>query len=117
MSKKSHELNLSDFPPHTVTEYSTLVCLGCIFDIFTRQLGLAPRTAYSEIKRYSPTHAELTGVQAARPFFDSDEKNPHCPHCNAAKRWHGRFDTCRIVGGKATDAARRKLVKTLPKTG
>ncbi|HMF55078.1 MAG TPA: hypothetical protein VK619_01850 [Pyrinomonadaceae bacterium] len=53
---------------------------------------------------------------AQRPYFDSDEKNPHCPYCNAAKRWHARFDTYRIEGGKATDAQRRALVKSLPKS-
>lgn len=114
LSPNRFQLDLSEFPPGTVTEYTTLVCLACIFDIFTRQFGLAPRTAYSEIKRYSPTVNELTGPTAMRPFFDSDEKNPHCPHCNAAKRWHARFDTARIVGGKPTDLLRRKLVKTLP---
>lgn len=113
-AKKKRELDLSGFPPGTVTEYSTLVCLACTFDIFTKQLGLAPRTAYSEIKKYSPTVAELTAPQASPPFFDSEEKNPHCPYCNAAKRWHARLDTFRIDGGKASDAARRKLVKGLP---
>lgn len=117
MSKKSRELDLSEFPSGTVTEYTTLVCLACIFDIFTRQIGLAPRTAYSEIRRYTPSIVELTGRTAMRPFFDSDEKRPHCPHCNAAQRWHARFDTIRIVGGKLTDPARRKLVKALPKQG
>ena len=115
MGKKSRELDLSEFPSGTITEYTTLVCLACIFDIFTDQFGLAPRTAYSEIKKYSPTVAELTGRIATRPFFDSEEKNPHCPHCSAAKRWHARFDTTRIVGGKISDTARRKLVKSLPK--
>lgn len=99
-----------------MTEYATLVCLACIFDIFTKQLGLAPRTAYSEIKRHSPSVQELTAPQAARPYFDSEEKNPHCPYCNSAKRWHARFDTYRIEGGKTTDAARRALIKSLPKT-
>lgn len=112
--KKKRELDLSAFPPGTVTEYSTLVCLACTFDIFTTQLGLAPRTAYSEIKKYAPTVAELTAPKASPPFFDSEEKNPHCPYCNAAKRWHARLDTFRIDGGKATDALRRKLVKSLP---
>jgi len=111
---KPGEFDLSGFPQGSVTEYSTLVCLACTFDIFTSQLGLAPRTAYSEIRKYSPTIAELTGPKAAPPFFDSEEKNPHCPYCNAAKRWHARFDTFRIEGGKATDTARRKLIKTLP---
>ena len=113
-ANKKRDLDLSAFPPGSVTEYSTLVCLACTFDIFTAQLGLAPRTAYSEIRKYSPTIAELTAPKAIRPFFDSEEKNPHCPYCNAAKRWHARLDTFRIEGGKATDTARRKLIKALP---
>jgi hypothetical protein len=113
-AKKSRELDLNAFPPGTVTEYSTLVCLACIFKLFTTQLGLAPRTAYSEIKRYSPSIEELTAPVAVRPFFDSEEKHPHCPYCNAAKRWHARLDTFRIEGAKSTDAARRALAKSLP---
>ncbi|HET6978319.1 MAG TPA: hypothetical protein VFI24_18450 [Pyrinomonadaceae bacterium] len=109
------DLDFSGFPPGTVTEYTTLVCLACIFDIFTKQIGLAPRSAYTEIKRYSPTVAELTSRNAVRPFFDSDEKHPRCPYCNAAKRWHARLDTHCIEGGKTTDAPRRKLVKAVEK--
>src|SRR5690349_11848628 len=108
-----HELDFSAFPPGTLTEYTTLVCLACIFDIFTKQFGLAPRSAYSEIKRYSPSVKELTSRQAVRPFFDSEEKHPRCPYCDAAKRWHARVDTHEIEGGKTTDAARRALVKAL----
>ena len=114
-AKQKREFDLSAFPPGSVTEYSTLVCLACTFDIFTTQLGLAPRTAYSEIKKYSPTVAELTAPKALPPFFDSEEKHPHCPYCQAVKRWHARFDTTRIEGGKTTDAARRQLLKSLPK--
>ena len=114
---KSFELDFSDFPPGSVTEYTTLVCLACIFDIFTKQIGLAPRSAYSEIKRYSPTVEELTSRTAVRPFFDSDEKHPRCPYCDAAKRWHARLDTHCIEGGKTTDTVRRKLVKSLEKKG
>jgi hypothetical protein len=109
------ELDFSDFPPGTVTEYTTLVCLACIFDIFTKQIGLAPRSAYSEIKRYSPTVEELTSRKAVRPFFDSEEKYPRCPYCDAAKRWHARLNTQCIEGGKTTDTPRRKLFKTLQK--
>jgi len=109
------ELDFSGFPPGTVTDYTTLVCLACIFDIFTKQIGLAPRSAYSEIKRYSPTVAELTSRKAVRPFFDSDEKHPCCPYCDAAKRWHARLDTHCIEGGKSTDIPRRKLFKTVEK--
>lgn len=114
---KKRELDLKDFPPGTVTEFTTLVCLACIFDIFTKQLGLAPRTAFSEIKRHTPTTEELTSRSATRPYFDSDEKHPHCPYCAAAKRWHARFDTYCVEGGKSTDAARRALIKKLPTAG
>jgi hypothetical protein len=114
-AKKARELDFSDFPPGAVTEFTTLVCLACTFDIFTTQMGLASRTAYSEIKKYSPTIAELTAREAVRPFFDSDETNPHCPYCNAAKRWHAHLDTFRIEAGNASDAARRKMIKSLPK--
>jgi len=113
-AKNTRELDLSAFPPGTITEYSTLVCLACIFDLFTNQLSLAPRTAYSEIRRYAPSIEELTAPQAVRPFFDSEEKHPRCPYCNAARRWHSRLDTFRIEGGKSTDAARRALAKSLP---
>ncbi len=111
----TRELDFSGFPPGTVTEYTTLVCLACIFDIFTKQIGLAPRSAYSEIKRYVPNIAELTAPRAVRPFFDSEEKHPRCPYCNAAKRWHARLDTHTIEGGKTTDAPRRALQKTIQK--
>jgi hypothetical protein len=113
---KKRELDLKDFPPGTITEYTTLVCLACIFDIFTKQLGLAPRTSFSEVKRHTPTIEELTSRGATRPYFDSEEKNPHCPHCGSAKRWLARFDTYCIEGGKTTDAPRRALLKKLPKT-
>lgn len=117
MAAQTREIDFSEFPPGTVTEYTTLVCLACIFDIFTRQFGLAPRSAYSEIKRYAPSIQELTARKAVRPFFDSDEKHPRCPYCNAAKRWHARLDTYSIEGGKPTDAPRRALLKALQKKG
>jgi len=115
-AQKKRALDFSDFPPGTVNAYTRLVCLACIFDLFTKQLGLAPRTAYSEIKRHAPTPGDLTADAPARPYFDSDERHPRCPYCDAAKRWHARLDTFRIEGGKATDAPRRALVKSLPKT-
>jgi hypothetical protein len=113
--KAKRELDLSEFPPGTITEYTTLVCLACIFDIFTKQLGLAPRTAFSEVKRHTPTIEELTSRGATRPYFDSEEKSPHCPYCGSAKRWLARLDTYCIEGGKTTDAPRRALLKKLPK--
>ena len=108
------EVDFKDFPSGTVTEFTTLVCLACIFEIFTKQLGLAPRTAFTEIKRHTPTIDELTSRKAMRPYFDSGEKHPHCPYCGSAKRWLARFDTFVIEGGKRTDAARRALIRKLP---
>ena len=112
-TKQRSALDFSEFPPGTVTEYTTLVCLACIFDIFTTQLRMAPRTAYVEIKKYNPTIEELTSPKAVRPFFDSDEKNPHCPYCNAAKRWHAHLETFGIEGSKPADSARRAMIKSL----
>jgi len=112
---KKRELDLSEFPPGAITQYTTLVCLACIFDIFTKQLGLAPRTAFSEVKRHTPTIEELTSRTATRPYFDSEEKSPHCPYCRSAKRWLARFDTFCIEGSKTTDAPRRALLKKLPR--
>jgi hypothetical protein len=116
VAAKKRELDFSAFPQSAIVEYSTRLCLACIFDIFTAQLGLAPRTAYSEIKKHSPSVEELTGPAPQRPYFDSEEKHPHCPYCDATKRWHARLDTYRIEGGKQTDAARRALLKSLPKS-
>ena len=113
-AKKREALDWGDFPPGGVTHYETQLCLACVFDVFTKQLGLAPRTAATEVRRYSPTVEELTAREPQRPFFRSAEKNPRCPYCDSAKRWHARLLVHRIEGGKATDAARRALVKSLP---
>ncbi|HWW77892.1 MAG TPA: hypothetical protein VNZ44_20980, partial [Pyrinomonadaceae bacterium] len=53
-------LDFSEFPAGSVTRHDVTLCLACIFKLFTNQLGLAPRTAYNEIRRYAPTVAELT---------------------------------------------------------
>lgn len=111
------ELELSGLPQGAVRRYRRFLCLACIFDIYTGQLGLGPRTAYTQVKGHIPSPLELTAPDASRPYFDSGEKNPRCPYCNSAKRWHAPLETYRIEGGKATDAARRRLVKSLPKSG
>ncbi|HEV2765782.1 MAG TPA: hypothetical protein VGV38_22545, partial [Pyrinomonadaceae bacterium] len=108
-------LDLGALPRASVTRYTTLVCLACIFDLFTKQLGLAPRTAYTEVRRYSPTLEELTTQARQRPFFESADKHPRCPFCDASRRWHARLDTYRFEGGRETDAARKKLFASLPK--
>src|SRR5919112_6734504 len=82
-------LDFGEFPAGSVTGHEVTLCLSCIFKLFTNQMGLAPRTAYNEIRRYAPTVAELTAREPARPFFKpAGEKNPRCPYCDAPKRWH-----------------------------
>jgi hypothetical protein len=107
-------LDFADFPAGSVTRQDVTLCLACIFRLFTNQLGLAPRTAYNEIRRYAPTVEELTARDPQRPFFKpSAEKNPHCPYCDAPKRWHALVSIHRVEGGKASDAARRALTRRL----
>lgn len=108
-------LDFGGFPAGAVTRQDVTLCLACIFRLFTKQLGLAPRTAYNEIRRYAPTVEELTSRNPQRPFFKpSEERNAHCPYCEAPRRWHARVTVHRIEGGRTTDAARRALVKRLP---
>src|SRR5688500_1893456 len=48
-------LDFGEFPAGAVTRHEVTLCLSCIYKLFTNQLGLAPRTAYNEIRRYAPT--------------------------------------------------------------
>jgi hypothetical protein len=107
-------LDFGEFPAGSVTRQEVTLCLACIFRLFTNQLGLAPRTAYNEIRRYAPTVEELISRNPQRPFFKpAEERNAHCPYCEAPRRWHARVTVHRVEGGKASDAARRALVKKL----
>src|SRR4051812_16638652 len=105
-------LDFSGFPAGSVSRQDVTLCLACIFRLFTNQLGLAPRTAYDEIRRYSPTVEELTAREPQRPFFKSSDAR--CPYCDAARRWHAPVSVYRVEGVKAADSARRALVKNLP---
>src|ERR687885_58700 len=102
--KKKDVLDFAEFPAGSFTRHATTLCLACIFRLFTKQLGLAPRTAYNEIRRYAPTVEELTSRNPQRPFFKAtDEKNARCPYCEAPRRWHARVPVHRIEGGKSSD--------------
>ncbi len=113
--KELEPLDLAGFPPDSVREEVKWLCLACILDVFTRHMGMAARTAYTGIRKHEATLAELTASQPVRPYFTPPSDEPaHCPNCGSAVRWHARLPVHRIEGGQATDAARRKLVKTLP---
>lgn len=99
-----------------MTQGERWICLACIWEVFTRHMGLAPKTALSEIKRYTPSLEELNAPQLARPYFAPGAHQAPCPYCGSASKWHARLLTYRIESGKATDALRRELVKSLPKS-
>jgi hypothetical protein len=110
------QIDLAAFPPESVRSNERFLCVACVWQIFTRAMELAPKTALAEIKRYTPSFEELTSAEAARPFFDqsrAQDKQP-CPYCGSPAKWHARIETHRIESGKATDAPRRNLVKSLP---
>ena len=110
-------VDLSAFPPESVISSERSLCVACVWQIFTRAMSLAPKTALSEMKRYTPTFEELTSAEAVRPFFAQTHEKEPCPYCGSPAKWHARIETHRIESGKATDVLRRSLVKSLPKVG
>lgn len=60
-------LDLSAFPTESVVTVEKWLCLACVSDVFTRHLDLSPRTAYLEIKRYTPPLTELHAPRTPGP--------------------------------------------------
>jgi hypothetical protein len=110
-------LDLSRFPNESLARFERSICLACVADVFLRHLRLAQKTAQTEIKRYTPSLDELRAERTTRPFFDAADDDGHCPYCGSPAKWHARLATYRIESGKASDAARRDLIKSLPVTG
>jgi hypothetical protein len=110
---KAQPLDLSAFPPESITVVERWICLACVLDVFTRHLHLAPRTAHLEVKRYTPSIPELYAVAPVRPWFANQPPQDFCPYCGSASKWHTRLVVYRIESGKATDNLRRDLVKSL----
>jgi len=115
-ANKSQPLDLSAFPPESLTVLERWICLACVADVFTRHLDLAPRTAHLEIKRYTPSVSELYAPSATRPWFSNQPVQKFCPYCGAASKWHTRLLVYRIESGKTTDALGRRLIKSLPQS-
>jgi hypothetical protein len=109
-------LDVSALPPESVTQVEKSICLACVLDVFTRHIGLAPRTAHLEIRRYTPSVAELDASALTRPYFASQSPKDPCPYCGSLAKWHALLRVYRIESGKASDVSRRELVKSLPKT-
>ena len=79
-------LNWDSVPQALLSERSVQVCLKCGFDVMTRQMGLAARTAYTEMRKFSPASSDFHG-RIERPLFHSSNPKSRCPYCDAAKRW------------------------------
>jgi hypothetical protein len=111
---KKTEISFDSLPSSAVSTTALVICLKCAFDFFTRQLKLAPRTAYSELKKHVPEQTDFSGASTARPhFFDS--AGDHCPFCNATKRWFARFKAVRIDSHASFEKDRKKIWTELKK--
>jgi hypothetical protein len=113
---KTQPLDLSAFPPESITVLERWICLACVLDVFTRHLHLAPRTAHLEVKRYMPSIPELYAPTTVRPWFANHPPQTFCPYCGSAAKWHTRLLVYRIESGKATDGLRREFIKSLPQS-
>lgn len=105
--------DFSALPRESFTELEKHICLACVLDVFTRHLKLAAKTANLEVRRYTPSVAELQAAATTRPYF-AEAKEGKCPYCGSSAKWHAKLSVYRIESGKAADAARRELVKSLP---
>src|SRR5258708_22566373 len=65
----SGPLDVSALPPESVRQLEKWICLACVLDVFTRHIGLTPKAAHLEIKRYTPPVAELYASAMTRPYF------------------------------------------------
>src|SRR5438045_2876544 len=110
---KIETLDLSAFPPEAVTQEEKRLCLACVLDAFLRHMGLGPKTAYSEIRKYAPSVAELTATTITRPYFIASDPDDHCPYCGSASKWHAKLLIYRIESGWEVDHGRLFLAPVL----
>ncbi|HEY3139010.1 MAG TPA: hypothetical protein VGL29_23525 [Blastocatellia bacterium] len=112
---KNPDVSFESIPGSAVSKTTLKVCLKCAFDVFTKQLKLTPRTAYSELKKHIPEETDLTGTATSRPHFFDERGLDHCPYCNGAKRWFASFHAVRIDASASFEKERKKLWAALKK--
>jgi hypothetical protein len=112
---KTADVDFDTLPASAVHRTALIICLKCAFDFFTKQLGLSPRTAYSELKKHVPEEADFSGSATARPHFFETEGLDHCPYCNGSKRGFARFYSYRVDAHPSFEKARKKLWSALKK--
>lgn len=114
---KKSEINIDSIPKPAISQTTLNICLKCAFDFFIKQLKLAPRTAYSELKKHVPEEADFSGSATARPHFFNQDDRTHCPYCSAPKRWFAQFHAFRIDSHPAFEKDRKRLWTALKKQG
>jgi hypothetical protein len=112
---KKPEISFESIPNSAVSKTNLRICLKCAFDVFTKQLKLTPRTAYSELKKHVPEEPDITGAATSRPHFFDQPGLDHCPYCNGAKRWFADFHAIRIDAHSSFEKERKKLWTALKK--
>lgn len=104
----------AEIPPSLRAERILCVCLKCGFDLLTRQMRLAPRTAYTEMRKYVPELSAFRG-NPPRPAFLSSEKTPSCPYCDAPKRWVASITALELDAHSAIRKLTRELTAAAKK--
>jgi hypothetical protein len=109
------ETTFDPIPKSAISRTTLKICLKCAFDFFTKQLKLAPRTAYSELKKHVPEEVDVTGAATSRPHFFDDDARAHCPYCHAPKRWFAEFNAIRVDAHASYEKERKKVWTELRK--
>lgn len=112
---KKPEISFDSIPRSAISKTTLKICLKCAFDVFTKQLKLTPRTAYSELKKHVPEEVDITGAATSRPHFFGESGVDHCPYCNGTKRWFAEFHVTRIDAHSSFEKERKKLWSALKK--
>lgn len=112
---KKTEISFESIPRSAVSTTTLTICLKCAFDLFTKQLNVAVRTAYSELKKHVPEESDFTGASTQRPHFFVTEDVDRCPYCNGVKRWFAEFRAIRIDAHASFEKQRKKLWAALKK--
>jgi hypothetical protein len=112
---KKPEVSFESIPSSAISRTTLKICLKCAFDVFTKQLKLTPRTAYSELKKHVPEEVDITGAATSRPHFFEEPGVDHCPYCNGTKRWFAEFHAIRIDANASFEKERKKLWTALKK--
>jgi len=112
---KKAEITFDSIPRSAISNTTLKICLKCAFDVFTKQLKLTPRTAYSELKKHIPEEVDITGAATSRPHFFEKPGVDHCPYCNGSKRWFAEFHAIRIDAHSSFEKERKKLWTALKK--